>query len=194
MINIKAKDEKILVRDFFQTMQNQLNRAESLVNDLQICKNIIELDCFKSAEGIVVFCADEKEPLLDAVVEKAFAEGKKVAAPRYNEAEQAYEPAQVNDWEKDLMTGRYQLMEPSRELPVAEVKANWLWLVPGIAFDECGHRLGRGGGYYDRMLSKYPGKRIGVFYQCQCFQKTLPVEMHDCNLDMAVTQEKVYKF
>ena len=65
-------------------------------------------------------------------------------------------------------------------------------LIPGVAFDENCGRLGRGKGVYDRLLESSRGFRAGIFYQCQ---KTvdLPMEDHDCVLDLIVTEEQVIR-
>jgi len=68
-----------------------------------------------------------------------------------------------------------------------------IWLVPGVVFDSNGSRLGRGKGVYDRLLSKCSGIRIGIFYQCQ-ENTAIPVEAHDCPLDMIVTENGVKRF
>jgi 5-formyltetrahydrofolate cyclo-ligase len=68
-----------------------------------------------------------------------------------------------------------------------------LWLVPGVVFDMTGSRLGRGKGVYDRLLNKRGGIRIGIFYQCQ-ENTVVPVEAHDCPLDMIVTENGMSRF
>ena len=68
------------------------------------------------------------------------------------------------------------------------------WLVPAVAFDKTGTRLGRGGGFYDRMFAEYPGRKVGVFYQSQYSEEVLPSAEHDQKLALAVTEDKVYKF
>ena len=71
---------------------------------------------------------------------------------------------------------------------------DWLWLVPGVAFDGFGTRLGRGGGFYDRLLAAGFGHIIGVFRQVQFHAGQLPCEAHDRKLDSAVTEIQTYSF
>ncbi len=67
-------------------------------------------------------------------------------------------------------------------------------IIPLLAFDSDGNRIGQGGGYYDRFLRKYPyAKKIGLAYE---FQKVdnIPVEPHDVKLDTIITEKTVHKF
>lgn len=87
----------------------------------------------------------------------------------------------VRDWERDLSANELGILEPRPErcplLPPSELD---LVLVPGLGFDAAGHRLGRGGGYYDRLLGRVSPtcQRIGLFFACQEFA-ALPTEPHD---------------
>lgn len=62
-------------------------------------------------------------------------------------------------------------------------------LVPGVAFDRFGNRLGRGRGYYDKALSLFPGHKVGVGYSVQ-LQDTVPFEEHDIRLNFIATEEQ----
>jgi 5-formyltetrahydrofolate cyclo-ligase len=102
---------------------------------------------------------------------------------------------EIKDMRNGLVPGKYGIMEPAQSLKAApeDVLDTLLWLVPGVAFDLKGSRLGRGKSVYDRLLSKSSGIRIGIFYQCQ--ENTLvPAEAHDCPLDMIVTEAGVSRF
>ncbi len=63
-------------------------------------------------------------------------------------------------------------------------------LVPGVAFDRSGNRLGRGRGYYDRALSLFPGHKIGVAYSVQLQHEEIPFEEHDVRLNYIATEEQ----
>ena len=83
-----------------------------------------------------------------------------------------------------LSEGAYHIMEPIGETFTAADQID-IALIPGLAFDAQGHRLGRGKGYYDRFLSAFRGKTIGV---CFDFQKVaeVPVDAHDVAVDRVV--------
>ena len=84
----------------------------------------------------------------------------------------------------DLCEGAYHIMEPIGT-PFTDLAQIDLALIPGLAFDAQGHRLGRGKGYYDRFLAAFTGTTIGV---CFDFQKVaeVPVDAHDIAVNRVV--------
>lgn len=109
-------------------------------------------------------------------------EGKTLAFPRTDEAggmqffcSRAF---QIGPWKAHEPVGDNLAPEPD------------LILVPGLAFDRQGHRMGRGGGFYDRWLEKYPSvKKIGVGFSCQLVPR-VPREAHDARMDLLVTENE----
>lgn len=85
----------------------------------------------------------------------------------------------------ELVAGSFGISEPSEHAPMAEAKAD-LILVPGLAFDRSGERLGRGGGYYDRFLVGFEGLRVGICFQEVVFDR-IPSEPHDAAVDFLAT-------
>lgn len=95
----------------------------------------------------------------------------------------------------ELETGRYGILEPrpdlcerpEKRLPPGELDAV---LVPGVAFDKTGSRLGHGKGYYDRLLNRIRPdcSLIGLAFECQLFE-TIPMSEHDVRMDLVVTEQ-----
>jgi 5-formyltetrahydrofolate cyclo-ligase len=85
-----------------------------------------------------------------------------------------------------LAAGRYGVIEPAAVCNVADLKRLDLILVPGVAFDWHGRRLGRGKGYYDRLLAEVSGTTCGVAFDQQLVA-TIPVEPHDVHLNCILT-------
>ena len=82
------------------------------------------------------------------------------------------------------------ILEPENPIKIKEVD---VFLVPGVAFTASGKRLGRGGGYYDKLLSKYPDTlKIGITFNERIMQD-LPTESHDISMDYVFTNDKYYK-
>ena len=88
-----------------------------------------------------------------------------------------------------LVAGSFGISEPPSHAPLAEAKAD-LILVPGLAFDRSGMRLGRGGGYYDRFLVGFEGLRVGICFQEVVFDR-IPCEPHDVMVDFLATPEGI---
>lgn len=91
---------------------------------------------------------------------------------------------------EQLVEGRFGLREPAEELPCVG-EPGVLILVPGVAFDRSGMRLGRGAGYYDRLLSGYSGVKAGLCFDEQLVD-AVPGEDHDVRMDYIITQSGIF--
>lgn len=93
----------------------------------------------------------------------------------------------------DLVAGYRGILEPPprhRAIPLSQVR---MLVVPGLAFDRAGHRLGQGGGHYDRLVARlrasaYPGLIVGLAYALQVVPE-VPHEAHDERVDVVVTED-----
>ena len=164
--------------------------------DAEIRERLEQLPEISAATLLAAYVSDGTEPdLLDFLA--AFKRrGGTVFLPRSyrTDAGLDYELAVDNAGPDGLVPGAYGIMEPGRDCraaTAAEIKEMG-WLVPGVAFDRSGRRLGRGKGFYDRMLQGN-GLKLGVFYECQQVS-CVPVEPHDRALNAVVTENAVYRF
>ena len=129
------------------------------------------------------------------VLERLKEEGKRFYFPRYVAERKEYELVGVDDPASGLVRAKFGLLEPRPELPAAPagIVARMLFLTPAVACDRRGVRLGRGGGFYDRMLAGESGAVVAVVYGCQ-LTENLPREPHDRSVDFAVTEEEILEF
>lgn len=93
--------------------------------------------------------------------------------------------------ESRLELGSFHIEEPTGT-DVADVDDIELMIIPAVAFDRKGNRLGRGKGFYDRLLSTSRATKIGVGYEFQLFD-SIPSEPHDVAMDMVITQKTLIK-
>ncbi len=128
------------------------------------------------------------------MIDTAINEGKKVAAPVSRKASGAILAAKIRSCEKDLRKGAYGISEPDlKTCPLAKPEEIDLVIVPGIAFDKLGNRIGFGKGYYDKWLGNFkPKQRIALAYSMQIVKK-LPAEAHDLAVGTIVTENEVIK-
>lgn len=89
----------------------------------------------------------------------------------------------------DLKKGAYGILEPS-VVKTADEKDIDVILVPGLAFDRHGGRMGFGKGYYDRLLETSIAVKIGLCYDFQLFD-TIPTESHDVPMDFIITEKEI---
>lgn len=85
-----------------------------------------------------------------------------------------------------LVKGAYGILEPGAGCPRVEPEEIDLIFVPGTAFDVRGHRIGQGGGYYDRYLNRTRAVRVGVCHDFALLS-AVPSEAHDARMDIVVT-------
>ena len=188
-------DEKNKMRKHYLAERKGLDADLRASADLAICTALESLAELKTAENIAGYVSDGTEVDLKALLLECKKAKKKVFLPRYSASSGAvYEMVEINDLSLDLVLGKYGLMEPVQTLPAATARQidEMLWLVPGVAFDNTGARLGRGKGIYDRLLDNSSALSIGIFYQCQEADK-IPAGEHDQSLDMIVTEKMIIK-
>ncbi len=116
--------------------------------------------------------------------------GKRLCIPRILN-DQEMEAVRVDCLETGLSPGSFGIPEPGRECRAVPVHEVDLILVPGLAFDRHGNRLGHGKGYYDRFLKSHGAYTIGIAYKFQLFDH-IPTDIHDVRLDAIVTEAGFY--
>lgn len=91
-----------------------------------------------------------------------------------------------------MQLGAFNIEEPQGN-DTAEPETMDLIIVPGVAFDQKGNRLGRGKGFYDRLLSQTHATTIGVGYDSQLIPSGIPIEPHDKKLDIIITDSHIFQ-
>ena len=141
---------------------------------------------WQRARCVLFFAPLPNELDLWPLVEPALAGGKTIALPKFDAATGAYSAAQIRDLEKDIRPGRFGVREPGEHCPAVDLNRLDLLLVPGVAFDPQGWRLGRGKGFYDRLLTRVSGTKCGVAFDEQIITE-IPIEPHDVRMDCILT-------
>ena len=155
-----------------------------------VCQRLEQFSIWRDADAILFYAplADEVDvwPLLAV----ALAKGKMIALPRFRANQDAYEACLLTNLSQDLQPGNFGVREPSDRCPVIPINQLDLVLVPGVAFAVDGHRLGRGKGYYDRLLANVRGAKCGLAFEQQVVTE-IPAEPHDRTLDCIVTPTRL---
>jgi 5-formyltetrahydrofolate cyclo-ligase len=121
------------------------------------------------------------------------AAGKTVALPRFDAATRRYVACQITDLARDLGEGQFGIREPGGHCIAIPPNRLDLVLVPGVAFDVHGRRLGRGKGFYDQLLAFVRGTTCGVAFDEQIVD-SIPVEPHDVSLNCILTPTRWLEF
>ena len=188
MSNGIAEAKAALRKEFRERLKN-LSAEQLSTGSARIRRRLAERPIWHAAQSVLFYVPTPAEPDLWPLVAEALNQGKSVALPRYAPTHQTYTACLIGDASRDLGPGRFGILEPTPGCPVFSLKQLDLALVPGIGFSLGGCRLGRGKGYYDRLLSGLSAFKCGVAFECQVADE-LPVEPHDVRLNCILTPER----
>jgi 5-formyltetrahydrofolate cyclo-ligase len=160
-----------------------------------ICEKLVELPQYQAARTVLYYVDARSEVRTRHYLPDALTHGKKIVVPYCVEGELELFHLSSMD---DLALGMYRILEPKPELrPLPEkrvdVKEIDLIVVPGVAFDRRGARMGHGFGYYDKMLwqARPDALLAALAFECQLFDE-IPTESHDIFMDRLITEKAVY--
>lgn len=157
----------------------------------KIKKQVLSSKAFQTAETVFVYASYKSEVNTKNLIQEAFKAGKRVAVPKVNGKEMDF--FEICSWE-ELFPGYQGILEPQvqEKEPILPKKSDLL-LLPGVVFDRKGGRIGYGGGFYDRYLSRIEQEYgsmpylMALAFPCQMFYGTLPLEAHDKKIDCILT-------
>ncbi len=173
--------------------RDQLTPEEIRNKSLSIAKNLYSLPAYQDAASVMFFITFGSEVDTRPMVEETINNNKIVLAPKPVPEKREMIPAQIVDWEKDLVPGAYDIPEPKEEAlrPFKPEKIDLL-ITPGVAFDIKGNRLGYGGGYYDRFFSLLRVKvpLVALVFDLQIVPE-VPVDEWDRRVDVVITEKRI---
>lgn len=147
---------------------------------------LARLPAFAAAKSVAAYVSKDSEIQTHTLIRQLLAAGRQVSVPVFSGKH--YRLAQLRDFDADLRPGHWGILEPKIVTPPAREPD--VWLVPGLAFDVKGNRLGRGLGYFDRLLERAGGVKIALAYDFQIL-KEVPVKAHDVQMDFIVTETQI---
>ncbi|MEN9574174.1 MAG: hypothetical protein RL514_2029 [Verrucomicrobiota bacterium] len=180
---------KSVLREQIRARFRSISPAERDVTSPQVCARVKASSSWQTARAVLLFFPLPSEPDISPLLIDVIASGKLLALPRFNATTNAYEPVQIRELARELVTGPFGVGEPTADCPLVTMNRLDLALVPGLGFDARGYRLGRGKGHYDRLLAGFPGRTVGVAFDFQVVAQ-VPVEPHDIVLDAVVTSTR----
>ncbi len=182
--------EKTELRTAMRRTLESLSEIEVDAHSDAVQEHLFGSALWRDAGGILAFSSLPREVRTDGILTAAREAGKRVALPRVNGDYLVFH--EILDDPPRLVRHVWGMQEPATDSPVADVLDPSAWpnplvLVPGLAFDGRGHRLGRGRGFYDRFLATMSATTVGVCFQCQVVPE-VPVEELDARVDYLLTE------
>ncbi len=181
------KDEE---RKKYIEIRKQLSTESKEKFSAEIQNSFIMSDEYKNAESIFIYVSMKNEVSTTEVINRAIADGKTVAVPiSLKNRDMFFVPIKSLDGMVKTKLGVYE-PDCGRECEIVPNEKSVL-VVPGVAFDEDGHRMGYGGGYYDTYIEKYNVKNTEAFaFECQIHEK-IEFEKHDKIMKMIITEKNI---
>ncbi|MBD5419880.1 MAG: 5-formyltetrahydrofolate cyclo-ligase [Muribaculaceae bacterium] len=178
--------EKSDIRRKIKNLRMMLSEMEKASAAEEVFAQLEKTAAFMMADNILMYHSLPDELQTIKFLQK-WHDRKRFFLPRVNGVNLDILPYE----ETRLELGSFHIEEPTGD-DVVDVDDIELMVIPAVAFDRKGNRLGRGKGFYDRLLSTSKATKIGVGYEFQLFDD-LPSEPHDVAMDMVITQKTLIK-
>ena len=141
----------------------------------QITDSVMRWIQSEGFDAVMLYLSMRSEVETDSLLERLLRAGKYVCAPVVDTEQNRLIPRRIQEAETALVRHRYGVLEPNTACPIFPIAQLQLIIIPGIAFDCKGYRLGYGKGFYDRFLAECPHAiPIGLAYQIQVVEDTFP--------------------
>lgn len=183
---MKTKDDirhDIRVRRAALTLEQIANRSKAAIEHLQA------QDLLQSATSMACYLSKPFEVQTQRFIEACTKAGKRVCVPRHIDDELGYAWSWVapgGAWRD----GPWRIAEPAHYEPVDPSELD-LAIVPAVAVDQSGNRVGHGGGNFDRLLRHVNAPHIALVFDFQ-FMESVPAESHDVPMNLIVTDAQVH--
>lgn len=182
---METKDQ---VRKKCRLLRNDISFMYRQYASYEICRKLLASDWYEKSKQILLYMATQNEVDLTALIERAWADKKKLYFPKVCGNEMEFYPAYCME---DFVPGAYGIAEPKATEPLERMIVDRTpMLVPGVAFSTDGYRIGYGKGYYDRYLTaNQKNKRLipmGIAYSFQVVE-AFETEPHDYPMRAVIT-------
>jgi 5-formyltetrahydrofolate cyclo-ligase len=189
--DLKAKKSEI--RSETLARRDVLSDKERAEKSQAIMERLFDFANFLEARIVMYYVNSSSEVITEAMIRKTLKYEKIVALPLIDQTKKHIVPLKIDDLDKDILPGYRGIREPipqrCKVIPVEQIN---LAIIPGIAFDERGGRIGYGTGFYDKFI---PGldvttRKVALAFECQIVQQ-IPMEPHDRYIDIIITEKRI---
>ncbi len=175
--------------------RRMLATAKRVLLSADILGRLFALPEMAAAHWVHFYVSTGSEVETRGMIAHALMQKKRVTVPRVDVAGGRLELFEIESTVRDLVPGFHGILEPRGDgrAPVAATQMELL-VVPGVAYDAAGNRIGRGGGYYDRLLMELRDRVpiVAPAFECQIVER-LPAEDHDQPVEIIVTEKRVIR-
>ncbi|VVB62197.1 5-formyltetrahydrofolate cyclo-ligase family protein [uncultured archaeon] len=179
------------IRSTILKKRNSMPLSEVIEKSKRIKERVFHMGEYKEAKTILLYVSYDNEVCTHEMIKESLTMKKQVFVPKTDLNNRTIICSSLTSWD-NLIPGAYTILEPRQEcvneVPLESID---LMIIPGVAFDRHGNRIGHGMGYYDRLLEKKMRTHcLGLAFEIQIV-KNIPTEKHDVKVEKIVTEERI---
>ncbi|WP_227934981.1 5-formyltetrahydrofolate cyclo-ligase [Alkalihalobacillus deserti] len=185
-------EKKLSIRKHVTEVLGRLTEEQYIEESKQIAQHLFDSPYWNGAQVIALTIPRDQEVDTYEIIKKGWKENKKIAVPRADFKTKKMTFYELTSFDQ-LEQSAFRMKEPKETLCRIISKGEMeLVIVPGVAFDKRGYRLGYGGGFYDRFLPHIKAPTIALAFSCQLV-KEVPVDIHDWKIDHIISPTGFYR-
>ena len=179
------------MRDAILTQRDAVPQLARSAASRAILEKACALPQYAKAKVVLTYMGFGSEIETQPFLESIIADGKMAVLPRVDRASQSLALHSVRSID-ELVTSKWGIQEPTPDAPMVSISVVDFVLMPGVAFDRAGNRLGYGRGYYDKLLSAANPSlaRVAAGFSCQIVDN-VPVDSHDQKAHCIITEDEI---
>jgi len=187
---MRTKEE---IRQEMRAKRKEISKEERRVAGKEICKKLIESEIYLLLKSwkVALYLSTTHEIPTRYIARSIWESKREVVVPYWSTTKESYQLTLMRPMAK-LISGKMGIREPQERIPVTPEEVD-AFILPGLAFDAQGGRLGYGAGIYDKILTQARKSvpKIAICYDWQVLEEPLPLEAHDIRMDWLVTEKRV---
>ena len=181
---------KNTIRTLKKQKRNKMTPNEVAFKSKTACRIFLNSQIYRTSKVLMMYMPLGNEVHTQEIIDKAFEDGKVVVVPVTDVDNTDIIPCSISR-NTAFVSGAYSINEPDDKCRIDENEIDVV-LVPGIAFDRNGSRIGFGKGYYDKFLNKTNAVKVGYCYDFQLMEN-IPTDEHDVVMDYVVTNMEIHE-
>ena len=183
-------EEKQQMRRTIRALEKELSAAYKRESSAAIARHLLAMPEYQEAGTVFCFVGTSREIDTTAILSDALAAGKRLCVPLCV-GDGLMDLHQITSLDH-LVPGAYGILEPPADTPLVDTDAVDFAVLPCLSCSHGGHRLGQGGGFYDRFLSHYRGGAV-LLCRERLIREDVPVEPHDCPVPWVLTERGLWE-
>ncbi len=180
------------IREIMKKKRKEMSKDEWEEKSLIIQKKFLESSYFKNFFVFLCYVHFDREVKTDTIIKTLLSNGRVVCIPEIDWKNNFLIPVRISSFSDIDFTKK--IPQPKESSIIAFEVVN-LSITPGVAFDIYGHRIGMGGGFYDRFFHLFKKIfKVALAFDFQVLDEKLPVEENDCKMDVIITEKRILSF